>query len=258
MNNRIFYPGGKTKALVFSYDDGQQYDRRLVEIFNKYNLKGTFNLNCSKFDEEGFITRDEIKDLYAGHEVACHGVEHLYPNQPFREKLLYELLDNRVSLESLTGDIVKGFAYAYGEYSDRVISMAKELGIVYARTVNDTMGYNVPGEFMTWHPTCHHNKAFDNPALTDTFLNPPDYMELATLFIWGHSFEFERENTWNKMEALCEKLSNKNDIWYTTCIDYYRYITAIRNLESNVEGSIINNPSKTPVYIEVNDEIKII
>ena len=60
------------------------------------------------------------------------------------------------------------------------------------------------------------------------------------------------------MEALCEKLSNKNDIWYTTCIDYYRYITAIRNLESNVEGSIINNPSKTPVYIEVNDEIKII
>ena len=190
MNNRIFYPGGKTKALVFSYDDGQRYDRRLVEIFNKYNLKGTFNLNCSKFDEEGFITRDEIKDLYAGHEVACHGVEHLYPNQPFREKLLYELLDNRVSLESLTGDIVKGFAYAYGEYSDRVISMAKELGIVYARTVNDTMGYNVPGEFMTWHPTCHHNKAFDNPALTDTFLNPPDYMELPTLFIWGHSFEF--------------------------------------------------------------------
>ena len=36
---------GKMKALTFSYDDGTLQDRRLVEIFNKYGLKATFNLN---------------------------------------------------------------------------------------------------------------------------------------------------------------------------------------------------------------------
>ena len=36
---------GKNKAITFSYDDGLTQDIRLIEIFNKYNLKGTFNLN---------------------------------------------------------------------------------------------------------------------------------------------------------------------------------------------------------------------
>ena len=36
---------GKLKAVTFSYDDGVTQDIRLIEIFNKYNLKATFNLN---------------------------------------------------------------------------------------------------------------------------------------------------------------------------------------------------------------------
>lgn len=36
---------GKKKAITFSYDDGVTQDIRLIEIFNKHNLKATFNLN---------------------------------------------------------------------------------------------------------------------------------------------------------------------------------------------------------------------
>ena len=45
--NKIYkaFPGGKHKVLTFSYDDGKLEDRRLVEIFNKNGLRGTFNLN---------------------------------------------------------------------------------------------------------------------------------------------------------------------------------------------------------------------
>ena len=39
------FPGGKHKVLTMSYDDGQIHDRRLIEIFNKYGIKGTFHLN---------------------------------------------------------------------------------------------------------------------------------------------------------------------------------------------------------------------
>ena len=39
------FPGGKTRALTFSYDDGVSQDMRLVTLFNLYGLKGTFNLN---------------------------------------------------------------------------------------------------------------------------------------------------------------------------------------------------------------------
>ena len=35
------WPQGKKKALTLSYDDGNIADRRLVQIFNKKNLKAT-------------------------------------------------------------------------------------------------------------------------------------------------------------------------------------------------------------------------
>ena len=43
MEKGIF--GGKSKALSFSFDDGVSEDARVIEIMNKYRLKGTFNLN---------------------------------------------------------------------------------------------------------------------------------------------------------------------------------------------------------------------
>ena len=39
------FPGGKHKVLTMSYDDGRLEDRRLVELFNCYGIRGTFNLN---------------------------------------------------------------------------------------------------------------------------------------------------------------------------------------------------------------------
>ena len=46
------FPGGKHKALTMSYDDGRLSDRKLVELFNQYGLKGTFHLNSGLEDEE--------------------------------------------------------------------------------------------------------------------------------------------------------------------------------------------------------------
>ena len=46
MNYRFLrFPEGKTKAVTFSYDDGPRFDLKLVQAFDKYNIKATFNLN---------------------------------------------------------------------------------------------------------------------------------------------------------------------------------------------------------------------
>ena len=44
--------GGINKAITFSYDDGVTQDVRLIEIFNKYNIKATFNLNLELLDRQ--------------------------------------------------------------------------------------------------------------------------------------------------------------------------------------------------------------
>ena len=73
---------GKLKAVTFSYDDGVEQDRRLVEIFGRYGMKATFNLNSglmsknSTFMQKDILVRrinkTDIKDLYDGHEIAVH------------------------------------------------------------------------------------------------------------------------------------------------------------------------------------------
>ena len=49
----------KNKALTFSFDDGVKQDIRLVEILNKYGLKGTFNLNSGFLQTPGATKKDK-------------------------------------------------------------------------------------------------------------------------------------------------------------------------------------------------------
>ena len=49
----------KMKAITFSYDDGVTQDKRLVDIFNKYGLKATFNIN-SNCGTENQLVREGV------------------------------------------------------------------------------------------------------------------------------------------------------------------------------------------------------
>ena len=79
----VCFPKGKAKALTMSYDDGKIQDERLVSIFNRYGIRGTFNLNYGMIDKEGLtpprIKSSRINELYTGHEIAS-----LLPRLPAR------------------------------------------------------------------------------------------------------------------------------------------------------------------------------
>ncbi|MBP5252678.1 MAG: polysaccharide deacetylase family protein, partial [Lachnospiraceae bacterium] len=76
MLTSITFPEGRFKALTMSYDDGRTQDRRLVELFNKYGIKGTFHLNSGWMDPELVEMRKEAVSLYEGHEIATHSLTH--------------------------------------------------------------------------------------------------------------------------------------------------------------------------------------
>lgn len=256
MSFRLYYPEFRNKALTFSYDDGQIFDRRLVEIFNRFGLKATFHLNSGTLDTEGFLTKQEIAALFEGHEIACHGVMHEFPTHLAQERLVQEFYQDRLTLEACTGRIIRGCSYAYGEYDERVVNTLKALGFAYCRTVDSLGNFRVPEEFIRWRPSCHHNDAFGE--LPDRFLNTPGFSRLSLFYVWGHSFEFDRENTWDKMEVFCEKMSGRDDVWYTTNIDYVDYMNAARGLLFSADGTRIRNLSSIPVYAEIDGERKIL
>ncbi len=257
---KFLYSEGKSKALTFSYDDGQEYDKKLLDIFNKYHLKATFHLNSGMFDgvterNENFVTTKEVADgLYAGHEIACHGLWHKDLPGLTNQQIITEILEDRKALESLTGKMIQGMSYAYGRYSEKIKELAKSAGIKYSRTVNDTKGFFPPVDFMEWHPTCHH----DNNLLElgDKFLDAPGYIELPLMYVWGHSFEFGRSGDWSVMEAFAEKMSGRDDIWYATNMEIYDYLTAIRSLEVSADGSVLYNPTATTVWMRTDKGVE--
>ena len=254
MSFRICFPNGLKRAFTLSYDDNQIYDRRLVDMFNRNGLKGTFHLNSGKLGQENevdhFVSADEVKDLYKGHEVACHAVTHPYLSQLPDGLLMKEILDDRSNLENITGTIVRGMSYPYGDFSDRLISIASAVGIEYSRTVENTGYFNIPADFMKWHPTCHHNDAM---KYVDDFLNGPHFRDMALFYVWGHSFEFDRENTWDYMEEFCKKMGGHDSVWYATNIEIKDYMTAARSLIMSADTSIIYNPTAIDVYV-IKDE----
>lgn len=256
MRYLILFPEGRQHAFTLSYDDGQVFDKRLVEMFNKYGLKATFHLNAGtlgiKNDIDEFVKWEEIKDLYAGHEVACHGFTHPWYTQLPKSRLVQEMIDDKRELEKVMGYPVRGMSYPYGVYSDEICDVARTLGIEYSRTVGDTNEFHIPNDFLMWHPTCHHNA--DVFALTDKLLNPAHYVELQLFYVWGHSFEFARENNWDRMEEFCKKISGHDNIWYATNIQIKEYICAAKSLVATVEHDAVYNPSALPIWLMTEDK----
>lgn len=246
----LAFPGNKHKALTFSYDDGQIFDKRLIEIFNKYGVKGTFHLNANMIsnvvDGEEFVTWDDVKNLYQGHEVSCHGFTHPFPFQISKDQVAAQMWEDKKALEEATCYPIRGMSYPYGEFTDQFIEVASSVGMEYSRTVESTNGFMVPWDFMRWNPTCHHNQAM---ALSDEFLKPVWRGRLNLFYIWGHSFEFDRENTWDMMEELVKKLAGRDNIWYATNIEIKDYLEAGRNLRSTANGKYVYNPSAVTVTI---------
>lgn len=252
----IAFPNGTHKAVTFSYDDGQYFDRQLVELFNKYNMKATFHLNAGMIgtgnEVDEFVKWEEVESLYKGHEVACHGYTHPFTSQITKDQMVLQYWEERKKLESAVKYPVRGMSYPYGDVTQQFIDIATALGIEYSRTVEDTGYFNLPSDYMRWNPTCHHNKAL---SYVDEFLKPTWKKRLQLFYIWGHSFEFHRENTWGMMEELLSKLSDKEDVWYATNIEIKEYLDAARNLSVTADGTIVYNKSAITVTLDVNDKM---
>jgi peptidoglycan/xylan/chitin deacetylase (PgdA/CDA1 family) len=252
----MLFPQGKTKALILSYDDGRTEDRQLVKLMNKYGLKGTFHLNSNKLGTDGYLTREEIKTLFAGHEVSVHSANHPNLTTLSKADIVYEIVEDRKALERLVGYPVRGMAYPFGNNNDAVIDDIKGLGIEYARTVDDTYGFWIPENFLKWHPSMHQfaraffepNKPENDKKEMDRFYQViHDFMnskQLALLDIWGHSWEMGKDQSkWDETEKYYKMLANDPSIYSTTQIDLVDYILAYRDLKFSVDKNLVYNPS---------------
>ena len=259
------FPGGKQRALTFSYDDGVEQDVRLIEIFRKYGLKATFNLNSGLYAPEGTVypegqvhrrmTESQVSELYRGDdiEVAVHGYTHPWLDHMPMNMFTKDLMDDREKLESQFGTLVRGMAYPFGTYSDDVVASMRSVGIVYSRTVQSTHDFNMPADWMRLPATCHHNDP-ELMKLAHRFVEESSWGRPWMFYLWGHSYEFEGNNNWEVIEEFAEFMSGRDDIWYATNIEIYDYQAAFKQLLFSMDGKIVTNPTAYELWFFLNGE----
>lgn len=242
------YPGGKTRALTMSYDDGRDHDRRLVEIFNRNGIKGTFHLNSSRLGLDHYVTAEEVATLYAGHEVSVHTLTHPFLELTTTEELVWEVMEDRRNLEALVGYPVRGMSYPYGTWNQKVVDQLRALGIVYSRTTQPTNNFITPDNFLTWHPTCKHTGGIMTKLEAFRTCRWPG----SLFYVWGHSFEFANDNNWDLIEEFCAAAGGDEDTWYATNIEIYDYVMAQRALTLSADRTMAYNPSAVSVWLSVD------
>ncbi len=249
------FPNGLKRIVTFSYDDGPANDTRLVELFNKYEVKGTFHLNSRKYIGMSEEELDVLRNLYKGHEISCHTVHHGWLNRMLPASIVSEVIEDRKLLEHIAGYPVVGMSYPYGTYDDTAIEAIKACGIVYCRTtLKEHHALELPKDFLAWHPTCHHK---DIDQYIDSFIKNIDRSWSSPLFyIWGHSYEFDTEEKWAELEKHIARLAeHKEKIWFATNIEIYNYIKAQRSLIVSADEKILCNPSAIDVWVSKDSEI---
>ena len=213
------------KAVTFSYDDGNEQDEKLLEIFNDYGMKATFHVNTGLDHDHGtwqyrdrlWVHRLNLRDcpsLYRGHEVAVHGSLHQNLTELSPEALEEELGGDLRAITEIFGTRPVGMSYPYGVYNDIVVEKLKELDLRYGRGVASSRSFAPQKDLLRFQPTCHHDDA-QLFSLAEQFLAmEPETPQI--FYIWGHSYEFEGNQNWDRMKRLCEMLSGKADIFYGT------------------------------------------
>ncbi len=240
------FPEGKKRIVTFSYDDGHTNDARLVGLFNKYGVKGTFHLNDKRADFDR--RKDTLRELYRGHEISCHTSTHGFLNNMPASSIINEVFENRRALEEIALYPVVGMSYPSGDYSKEVENALSACGIVYSRTTVNTEKFEFPKNFLEWHPTCHHKNAV---PLCEKFMAALDSpWERPLLYIWGHAHELRCEEDWEHMEKILSLVSGSGKIWYATNIEIYRYRQAQRALVVSADEKILYNPSSLDVWVE--------
>ncbi len=85
------------------------------------------------------------------------------------------------------------------------------------------------------------------------FADFPKRQYLKLLYVWGHSYEFDADGNWDRIEAFCRIVGGREDIWYATNIEIIDYLQVLRNLQYSADGTQVYNPSAQSAWLAVEE-----
>ena len=198
-----------SKIFLLSFDDGTVYDKRFVELLNKYEIPCTFNLNSGLEDfvweYEGRIPirRQRLAETvaqYRGHEIASHSLHHHWLNTLSPPQLRREVGEDCEALKALFGLKEIGFGVPFTACGEREIRIIRKY-VRYIRLSAFADAFALPED--PYHIPIHG--LYNDPDIREKIEAFSENTLPDSLFVMaGHSYEFEVLDHWDYMEALLQ------------------------------------------------------
>jgi len=233
--------GKPRKYFTISFDDGITQDKKIIEIFKKYDFTAcTFFINTGlcgvswpavgaqygRADVTHIrFTEDELRSgIYDGYDVAVHTLEHLSLKNfdENADELVHQIEGDADNIESITGRRPVGMAWPGGptEYTETTVKNAAEhTTMKFARRMGPTYGFDLPTEFLKWDPTC---SVSDNSVLdlARSFISAECTHDML-FYVWGHGYELDLYDRYGVLEELIKMMSEAEDVVLVTNTEFY-------------------------------------
>ena len=221
----------KQTLITTSWDDGHTLDLKLADLLNRYDLPATFYVSPQnrQWSKENLLTDEEIQQLSQNFEIGAHTMTHPELTKVSIAEAKKEIKDSKEYLENLLGTEVPMFCYPRGLFNTQIKKAVKEAGFKGARTTQ-AFRTNAPTDLFEIGTTHHtvdrsiiKNITYStlNRGIYISISNKTDWLEFgkASLDIvekqggiwhlWGHSWQIEENDWWDKLEELFKYMANK-------------------------------------------------
>ena len=237
--------GTPKKYITIRMDDGITQDARMMEIMRKYGVdcctfyisSGLFGTSITVYPDRPDVThirytrREVAAGIYNGFDVQSHTVNHPSLKGCTDGQVTSEITRDSAALKQIFGYKPVGVAWpgGDGDITDHTIDVVMETtSIRYGscttrNTYRGIKKFGLPQYFMRWYPTCSVSDA-DAQSLLEEFI-AADCTEDMLYFVWGHGFELDRFDSWDKFElmikTIAEAAAADEDIILVTNSEFY-------------------------------------
>ena len=227
----------KQIIVTTSWDDGHKSDLKLAKLLKKYDIKGTFYISPKnrEWKKAELMSEDEIKIISEDFEIGAHSMTHPILTRLDEKNAYKEIYESKKYLESIIKNEVKFFCYPRGAYNERIKELVKKVGFIGARTTKRHFidFTSDPFDFGTTVHTYNHKSDIFKIVRFSKF-NPLEFYKnldweyLAkrrfdyilehggTFHLWGHSWEMDSYNQWDKLENVLAYISKRKNVEYLT------------------------------------------
>ncbi len=175
-------------------------------------------------------------EIESGFEIGAHSMTHRRLPTISEQEAVREIAESKAVLEHVTGKEIKVFCYPGGAYTKLHVQLVKDAGYQYARTVARYMfTADHPYEAGTSLHVYNHRFGFDlwrsarfvkfqpiklvrclqwdalAKAMFDQVIE-----EGGIYHIWGHSWEIDEHDDWERLEKVFRYISAHPKVSYVT------------------------------------------